>query len=243
MSTTRIASLDDLHRLIREGQVGQDEALRLIRDWKQEQEQEQEQDQNQEQARARTQTARPADVADTEALTERVCAVVVEKVCELLKVTTDDLDVHVDLSEYGLDSLVITQLVNMVNDALGLELVPTVLFEHATIQAFGAHLTDEYGPALAARLALRSPGAATEPPAVEPVGTPVPAAAVPARAVPVPLPADRHDDPIAVVGMSGRFPQAEDLDAFWRNLRDGRDCIAEVPADRWDWRALFGDPL
>ncbi|QTZ90306.1 SDR family NAD(P)-dependent oxidoreductase [Streptomyces auratus] len=249
MSTTRIASLDDLHRLIREGQVGQDEALRLIRDWKQEQAQEQEQ------AQAPTQTARPADVVDTEALTERVCAVVVEKVCELLKVTTDDLDVHVDLSEYGLDSLVITQLVNMVNDALGLELVPTVLFEHATIQAFGAHLTDEYGPALAARLGLQSPVAAAEPPAVEPVGTPVPAVPVPAPAVsvpavpvpapavPVPPPADRHDDPIAVVGMSGRFPQAEDLDAFWRNLRDGRDCIAEVPADRWDWRALFGDPL
>ncbi|MFI6763938.1 SDR family NAD(P)-dependent oxidoreductase [Streptomyces sp. NPDC050355] len=240
MSTTRITSLDDLHRLIREGQVGQDEALRLIRDWKQ--------------AQAPMPAARPADAADTEALTERVCAVVVEKVCELLKVTPDDLDVHVDLSEYGLDSLVITQLVNMVNDALGLELVPTVLFEHATIQAFGAHLVDEYGPALAARLGLRSPGAAAEPPAavpaavvpaaVAPAGPPAPAAALPARAaVPVPAPADRRDDPIAVVGMSGRFPQAEDLDAFWRNLRDGRDCIAEVPADRWDWRALFGDPL
>ncbi|MFE1771913.1 SDR family NAD(P)-dependent oxidoreductase [Streptomyces sp. NPDC059008] len=242
MSTTRIASLDDLHRLIREGQVGQDEALRLIRDWKQAQRQ------------TPTPAARPAEVADTEALTERVCAVVVEKVCELLKVTPDDLDVHVDLSEYGLDSLVITQLVNMVNDALGLELVPTVLFEHATIQAFGAHLADEYGPALAARLGLPSPGAAVEQPpvelapvepaAVQPAGPSVPAAALPARAaVPAPAPADRPGDPIAVVGMSGRFPMADDLDAFWRNLRDGRDCIAEVPADRWDWRALFGDPL
>ncbi|MFG2289392.1 SDR family NAD(P)-dependent oxidoreductase [Streptomyces sp. NPDC048595] len=236
MSTTRITSLDDLHRLIREGQVGQDEALRLIRDWKQ--------------AQASVPAARPAaDATDTEALTEQVCAVVVEKVCELLKVTPDDLDVHVDLSEYGLDSLVITQLVNMVNDALGLELVPTVLFEHATIQAFGAHLVDEYGPALAARLGLPSPGAAAEPPAAEraaapPAGPPAPAPALPARAAAaVPAPADRRDDPIAVVGMSGRFPQAEDLDAFWRNLRDGRDCIAEVPADRWDWRALFGDPL
>ncbi|GFE26858.1 SDR family NAD(P)-dependent oxidoreductase [Streptomyces nigrescens] len=230
MSTPHIASLDDLHGLIREGKVGQDEALRLLRDWKQAQ------------AQAPEQAARPADAVDTEALTERVCDVVVEKVCELLKVTAADLDVHVDLSEYGLDSLVITQLVNMVNDALGLELVPTVLFEHATIQAFGTHLTEEYGPALAARLGLRSPGAAAESRAVEPVGTPVPAAALSARDAAVPAPAGWQDGPIAVVGMSGRFPQAEDLDAFWHNLRDGRDCIAEVPADRWDWRALFGDP-
>jgi acyl transferase domain-containing protein/acyl carrier protein len=31
---------------------------------------------------------------------------------------------------------------------------------------------------------------------------------------------------IAIVGMSGRFPGADDLDAFWRNLRDGVESIA-----------------
>lgn len=43
--------------------------------------------------------------------------------------------------------------------------------------------------------------------------------------------------------MSGRFPQADDLDAFWRNLSEGRDCISEVPADRWNWQELYGDPF
>ncbi|HEX7239876.1 MAG TPA: type I polyketide synthase, partial [Longimicrobiaceae bacterium] len=32
-------------------------------------------------------------------------------------------------------------------------------------------------------------------------------------------------DEIAVVGMAGRFPGARDLEEFWRNLREGRDCI------------------
>ena len=49
-------------------------------------------------------------------------------------------------------------------------------------------------------------------------------------------------EPIAVIGMSGRFPQAADLQAFWRNLEGGRDCIEEVPASRWDWREVWGDP-
>src|SRR6185436_8756022 len=31
---------------------------------------------------------------------------------------------------------------------------------------------------------------------------------------------------IAIVGLSGRFPGAADLDAFWRNLRDGVESIA-----------------
>ena len=30
---------------------------------------------------------------------------------------------------------------------------------------------------------------------------------------------------IAIIGMSGRFPEADDLSAFWRNIRDGRESI------------------
>ncbi len=35
--------------------------------------------------------------------------------------------------------------------------------------------------------------------------------------------------PIAIVGLSGRYPESIDVDAYWRNLRDGKDCITEVP--------------
>ena len=34
-----------------------------------------------------------------------------------------------------------------------------------------------------------------------------------------------HGEPIAIVGMRGRFPGANDLDAFWRNLADGVESI------------------
>src|SRR3954471_8972660 len=48
-------------------------------------------------------------------------------------------------------------------------------------------------------------------------------------------------DPIAVVGMSCRFPGAPDLDAYWRLLCDGVDAVTEVPADRFDIEAMY-DP-
>jgi thioester reductase-like protein len=38
---------------------------------------------------------------------------------------------------------------------------------------------------------------------------------------------------IAVVGLSGRYPGASDLDEFWRNLVEGRDSVTEIPSDRW----------
>ncbi len=54
---------------------------------------------------------------------------------------------------------------------------------------------------------------------------------------------DGQKKAVAIVGMSGRFPMAKDLDEFWRHLAQGRDCITEIPRDRWDWKAFYGDPL
>ncbi|MGN6334763.1 type I polyketide synthase [Mycobacterium sp.] len=38
----------------------------------------------------------------------------------------------------------------------------------------------------------------------------------------------------AIVGYAARFPGAEDADAFWDVLRQGRETVSEVPQDRWD---------
>ncbi len=52
----------------------------------------------------------------------------------------------------------------------------------------------------------------------------------------------RHSEPIAVIGLSCRFPgEANDPDSFWQNLVNGVDAISEVPAERWDIESLY-DP-
>ena len=48
--------------------------------------------------------------------------------------------------------------------------------------------------------------------------------------------------PIAIIGMSGMFPQARDVQSLWQNLLAGRDCISTIPPSRWDWQAYFGNP-
>ncbi|HYN20533.1 MAG TPA: beta-ketoacyl synthase N-terminal-like domain-containing protein, partial [Thermoanaerobaculia bacterium] len=45
---------------------------------------------------------------------------------------------------------------------------------------------------------------------------------------------------VAIVGMSGRFPGAADLEAFWRNLRDGVDSVRFFSED--ELRAFGVDP-
>ncbi|MEL7409488.1 MAG: type I polyketide synthase [Cyanobacteria bacterium J06558_2] len=48
-------------------------------------------------------------------------------------------------------------------------------------------------------------------------------------------------EPIAIIGLSCRFPGAETPEAFWQLLRNGVDAITEVPAARWDVDAFY-DP-
>jgi hypothetical protein len=46
---------------------------------------------------------------------------------------------------------------------------------------------------------------------------------------------------IAIIGLGGRYPQAANLDAFWQNLKKGKDCISEIPAERWELHNFY-DP-
>jgi phthiocerol/phenolphthiocerol synthesis type-I polyketide synthase C len=41
------------------------------------------------------------------------------------------------------------------------------------------------------------------------------------------------EESIAIIGVGCRFPGAENPDAFWQLLKDGKDAISAVPAGRW----------
>jgi acyl transferase domain-containing protein/NADPH:quinone reductase-like Zn-dependent oxidoreductase/NAD(P)-dependent dehydrogenase (short-subunit alcohol dehydrogenase family)/acyl carrier protein len=52
----------------------------------------------------------------------------------------------------------------------------------------------------------------------------------------------RQNQPIAIIGIGCRVPGgANSPEEFWRLLRDGRDAVREIPADRWDLDAYY-DP-
>jgi acyl transferase domain-containing protein/surfactin synthase thioesterase subunit/acyl carrier protein len=46
---------------------------------------------------------------------------------------------------------------------------------------------------------------------------------------------DKNSEPIAIIGMSCRFPGGSNsIDEYWQLLVNGKDAISEIPSDRWD---------
>ncbi|BBM86751.1 polyketide synthase [Candidatus Uabimicrobium amorphum] len=50
-----------------------------------------------------------------------------------------------------------------------------------------------------------------------------------------------ENEPIAIIGLSCRFPGANNIEEFWQLLVEGKDAISEVPESRWDLEEYY-DP-
>ena len=187
--------------------------------------------------------------SNSAALTQKLQEALINTIAAMQHLKRDDIDPEMQLDKFGLDSIALTEFGNTLNKTYGLSLTPTIFFEHSTIALLNAYLVDEYR-----ELFMKEFAVSAESPAVE-LGTinikPEQHSAttkrrsrLSANVLPYRTKIQQNTaaEPIAIVGVSGRFPMADDINAFWQNLVDGRDCISEIPEDRWDWQALWGDP-
>ncbi|WP_447007722.1 SDR family NAD(P)-dependent oxidoreductase [Saccharothrix isguenensis] len=117
--------------------------------------------------------------------------------------------------ELGIDSLGAVELRNRLTQASGVRLPTTLVFDHPTPTAIARFLLTEVGPV-----------AEQAAPAVRSKQT---------RA--------RTDEPLAIVGMSCRYPGGvTSPDDLWRLVSEGRDAVSGLPEDRgWDLERLY-DP-
>lgn len=179
-------------------------------------------------------TANPASLHDIQKL-------LVEEVAGAIQLAPDKLELDVEFSQYGFDSIVLMDFVRDLNQKYGLELMPTVFFEYSTINAFAAYLDREHRDVLAGHLATVADAelkAASE--AVQPLRSSPPADVGFDRhppAVSSEFPGRFQD--IAIIGMDGRFPEAGGVDEFWDAIRTRKDMIKEIPLDHWDYSPWF----
>ncbi|MEV7174970.1 type I polyketide synthase [Streptomyces sp. NPDC093224] len=128
----------------------------------------------------------------------------------------EDIAPHKEFQQLGFDSLTAVELRNQLNEATGLRLPATLVFDYPTSAALAGYLLAESAGTTAT--------AAAGSPRVTGGGA-------------------LGDEAIAIVGMACRLPGGVESPAdLWRLLDEGGDAIGEFPADRgWDLESLY-DP-
>ena len=182
----------------------------------------------------------------------RAARLILEALAVECLLSVEDIDPSAPFEDFGVDSAIILGLTDRLEDRLG-PLPKTLFFEYRTVDELAAKLGESH------RAALVSGGSTAEDvtssfvretPLKQSLKNGLTNGVKNGADADGTLPSTRHpprpgrlafDEPIAIIGMDGRFPGAEDLDAFWNVLEQGRDCITEVPRDRWDYRLVAPD--
>ena len=162
-------------------------------------------------------------------------------VSSILKIPAHRIQNDELLEIYGIDSVVIMQLTNQLEKVFG-SLSKTLFFEYPTIEEINQYFVSSYREKLKEVLGLGK----TKEPKIYPSASVDEAspktnprlrflAHTPDLS---PLPVAQTQD-IAIIGVSGRYPLSPDLETFWENLSQGKNCITEIPESRWNHDLYF----
>ncbi|PXX69493.1 Methyltransferase domain-containing protein [Pseudomonas sp. LAMO17WK12:I10] len=205
---------------------------------------------------------RPTPAAPGSISEQQVLAELTGFLAATLQLDQGDIEPDRSLADYGFSSISLTEFSQRIGAHFqGLKLAPSTFMEYPSLSALARHIAPraDLGQAPAA-----APGhlehvvadqlqryfhehAHLAGATVQPIARAVrPSSGQGPRGHAATGP-QRHDETsalsedIAIIGMAARLPKSDSLDDFWRRLVADEPFIGEVPADRWDWRAIFGD--
>lgn len=153
-------------------------------------------------------------------------------------------DADTEFLDLGLDSVALVELSSRIEEVLGIQLYPTVLFEHPTPAAFTSYLRtlgatppEDRGShaTTAEREPVRTPQQDDEAVVLAAVDGDLPTVITQAAAPAVP---DRAGTPsaqareVAVIGMAVNVPHADTLAAYWDLVTAGESTVGPPPPAR-----------
>ena len=177
-------------------------------------------------------------VTQSEGLEDRALAYFHTQLAKALKLNKDRLDVDAPFENYGMDSIMAMDLTSFLEQRFS-ALSKTLFFEVQNVRTLSEYFIDNHRETLLSELGET----ASQPAAVAPVEAVVEKAPDKGRrrrtARPVAQQHTVEQSGIVIVGISGRYPEANNLDELWQNLCAGRDSITEIPAERWDFEPYY----
>lgn len=160
-----------------------------------------------------------------------------------LRMNPSKLKTDTSFQDYGIDSILLAQLLSPIRQLVKEDLDPSILLEYSTIESLAAWLESNYASSLSEALEVYG-SEQSESPVREEVSS-LPSAFSPRQEGKQELQRQCHHcneakpSDIAVIGLSCRFPGAGTLEQYWQLLSEGRSAIYSVPRERWGYSSGF----
>ncbi len=162
---------------------------------------------------------------NNDGLLDSVIMWITEIISKVTGIDTDSLTPKKSIQNLGIDSVMTTEI-NIEFEKVFDNISKTLLFEYRCIKEIAEHFIQNYYDACKNKFINEK----TTEDVVETVHN---------EEIQVTANDDIHGGDsevfeIAIIGIAGKYPKAESLDAFWENLKAGMDCIDVIPKSRWD---------
>ncbi|MBP2630953.1 MAG: pksL 6, partial [Firmicutes bacterium] len=184
---------------------------------------------------------------DQDLLKEKAANYFKNLLTSLIRLPAQRIETDAPLEQYGIDSIMVMKMTNQLEKVFG-SLPKTLFFEYQNIKELTGYFLENYRDQLTEILGIDDKAVVhvndlqcftVEATMEKPVSS--------TRRRPrfVSLRMENREEKealdIAIIGVSGRYPQAGSIQEFWHNLRDGKDCITEIPKERWDHSLYFDE--
>ncbi|MGA8164524.1 MAG: SDR family NAD(P)-dependent oxidoreductase, partial [Waddliaceae bacterium] len=156
-----------------------------------------------------------------------------DHVSRLLEIPHESVDATHNLADYGFESISLAEFARILSDHYGFEVTPALFFGHSTIEKLKSYFLKEHATSIAEFYQATQEKSAVHLPSSV-IDQPKRAHIQPVHSVNNRL--NPSLEAIAIIGMSGRFPQARSIKEMWEILSAGKDAVEEIPEDRFDWR-------
>ncbi|MBL4971619.1 beta-ketoacyl synthase N-terminal-like domain-containing protein [Bacillus halotolerans] len=157
-----------------------------------------------------------------------------DAISQILKYPKEKLNIDEGLGDFGFDSISLAEFADVLSERYELEITPDIFFGYPTIERLSQYFLERYSDEMQAfyhesgkEVSLTTPpenrGQKIRKSRSEKLGTKQKQTGV-------------EKEPIAIIGMSGRFPDARNVEELWFLLHEGREVISEAPYERVEWR-------
>lgn len=140
---------------------------------------------------------------------------------EITQVKADKINCETSLWDYGIDSILMSQVVSRINKSFSVNLKTSDLFKYSNINKILDYLSHKVK--------------------LDDVKVQIPPIEQKTDKLTEPQVENGKTQEIAVIGVSGRFPKAKNVEELWKILTTGGDCVTTVPKDRWTVKEDYFD--